>query len=71
MGGAGTRKEERHAYAALICDDADESAYLGLSVQRAGLPCVTSKSFQMISLHFFQNISYIRTLIINNFFEND
>jgi len=38
MGGAGTRKEERHAYAALICDDADESAYLGLSVQRAGLP---------------------------------
>lgn len=32
------RKEERRVYAALICDDADESAYLGLSVQRAGLP---------------------------------
>jgi DNA-binding response OmpR family regulator len=30
-------------YAALICDDADENAYLGLAVQRAGLPVRSSR----------------------------
>lgn len=33
----GAPEEERRVYAALICDDADENAYLGLAVQRAGL----------------------------------
>ena len=32
------RGEERRLYAALVCDDADESAYLSLALQRAGLP---------------------------------
>jgi DNA-binding response OmpR family regulator len=32
------RAEERRLYAALVCDDADESAYLSLAMQRAGLP---------------------------------
>jgi len=31
------RAEERHLHAIVVCDDADESAYLSLAIQRAGL----------------------------------
>ncbi|MGC9360272.1 MAG: winged helix-turn-helix transcriptional regulator [Anaerolineae bacterium] len=46
MGRIGAPEEERGVYAALVCDDADENAYLGLAVQRAGL---LARSFRELS----------------------